>query len=214
MADIPPSALEPQLQQFVANARTALRQGQPDYILALGEPLLAAAPTCVEVRRVVRAAQRQRLQARPALLARLSNVTAALRLLRVSRGGSAMERFAAAEKILRNAPMNLAALKVQARAASELGWLETAVYLWQEVRQAAPEDRVGLLALGDAWLAAGCREETLRLAESWLQSHPHDAEVEALLRRASLAQTLARGNWEGTGDFREKLWQDDPRAPG
>lgn len=210
VADIPPSALEPRLRQFVENAQAALRQGNFDYVLALGEPLLREAPDCVAVRRVMRAAQLQKYRTQNAVLSRMLNAITAPLLAVSARKRSPMERFVRWEKLLARHPANVSALKLQAQAAGDLGWIETVVFLREAVRELTPADWANALALGEAWLALGRSDEALGVAEAMLRARPVDGAAQALLRKASIAQAMSKGNWEGTGDYREKLREKGP----
>jgi len=68
-----------------------------------------------------------------------------------------------------------------------------------------PADRGNRVALGEAWLGAGRPETALHVAREVLQRHPSDARALELLRHASIALTMEKGNWESAGSFREKL---------
>ncbi len=205
MADVPPSASAPQLRLLVENARTALDQGNFEYVLTVCAPLLEAQPTDLALRRVVRVAQLRKHRTRNAFFARARS---GFVLAPFAWGGgnrNPAERFARLEKLLTGDPANGTALKLQAQAAMELGWDETAIFLHEAVREIAPTDRGNLLALGDAWLKLGRPDEALRAAEMILRDHPVDGDAQQLLRKASIAQAVTKGNWEGTGDYREKL---------
>jgi hypothetical protein len=67
------------------------------------------------------------------------------------------------------------------------------------------------LGLGQAYLAAGRGPEAVIVARSLVQLQPNNAEAQALFRNASIAVTVEKGKWEGGGDYRSKL-NDEQRA--
>ena len=105
----------------------------------------------------------------------------------------------------------MAALKLLAEAATGMSLLETAAFALDAIRELEPENRANLLALGEAWLAAGKTVDAVRTAELMIRQKAGDAEGQALLRKASVAQTVSKGNWEAQGDFRAKL-RDEAQA--
>jgi tetratricopeptide (TPR) repeat protein len=102
-------------------------------------------------------------------------------------------------------------LKLLAEAAVGLGLSETVAFALEAVRELEPDNRVNLLALGEAWIVAGKAAEAVKTAEQLLKQKPADADAQALLRKASVAQTVSKGNWEAQGDFRAKL-RDEAQA--
>ena len=73
------------------------------------------------------------------------------------------------------------------------------------IRELQPGNFANLQALGEAWLAAGQPAEALSVANSMLAARPGDAAGLELLRKASVAQTVALGNWESAASFRDKI---------
>jgi tetratricopeptide (TPR) repeat protein len=99
----------------------------------------------------------------------------------------------------------VAALKLLAEAAGGLGLLETVAFALEAVRELEPENRANLLALAEACLAAGNAAEALKIVDEMLRARPTDAEAQALMRRASVAQTVTKHNWEDKASYRDKL---------
>jgi tetratricopeptide (TPR) repeat protein len=116
-----------------------------------------------------------------------------------------------AEALLAKDPTSVAGLKLLAEAAGGLGLPETVAFALDAVRELEPDNRANLLALGEAWIAAGKPAEAVKTADAMLAQKPADAEAQALLRKASVAQTVTKGNWEAQGNFRDKL-RDEAQA--
>ncbi|KXU37393.1 hypothetical protein AXK12_01985 [Cephaloticoccus capnophilus] len=102
-------------------------------------------------------------------------------------------------------PYDTAALRLLGEAASELGWVETAVFAYEAIWDLEPTRQANLLALGEALLSAQRAADALKIADTLLAENPVDSAAQALMRKASIAQTLGKGNWEEAGDFRAKL---------
>lgn len=210
MPDIPVSSLEPRLQRQVENAQIALQRAQLDYVIEVCAQVLRQAPGCVPVRKLQRVAQMRQAQGRSRFLTKaFGSVTQAGFLF----GGKKdpARALETAEKVLMSDPANVPALKLLAEAAQGLDLPGTVVFAWEAVKELQPDDAATLLALGEAQLAVGRAKEALRTADELLRKMPQDGDALALMRRASVAQTMEQGKWEAQGSFREKL-RDEAQA--
>lgn len=204
MLEISVSSLEPRLQKQVENAQIALQSGKLDYAIEVAAQVLKQVPGCLPVRRLQRAALLQQAQGRSRLLSKaFGSVTQASFLF--SGKNEPAQALEKAEKLLCIDPLNVSALKLMAEAAGELGLTATAAFAWEAVWELQPHDRETLLVLGGAWLAAGKPKDALRIADEILRQHPQDGAALALMREASVAETMESGGWGEAGSFREKL---------
>ena len=203
------AALDVRQRKLAENAHLALERGQFDYVLAVTAEILAAAPGCLAMRRLQRSAQLRR--GRGGFVAR--TVAGVRVFLWHSSRHDPSRALARAERLLARAPTSVPALRLLADAAARLDLPETAAFALAAVRELAPGDAANLLALGDAWLAAGRPAEALRVAEHLLAEKPADAAALGLMRKASVAQTVQQGNWESPDSFRGKLKDVALRPP-
>ena len=205
MAEVAVSALDGRSQQLVENARAALERGNVGYALEACAEVLSAAPGCVAARRLQRIAQLKRFRHRNRLLAKMAGgwrwVSFSLR----RRKWRLDEQWSAAEKWIAVDPTSPAALTWLGEVALEREMPETAVFAFEAARELRPEDTENLVALGEAWLAAGRATEAVGCADVVLARQPAHAGAQALMRMAAIAQTLAEGRWEERTSFREKL---------
>jgi tetratricopeptide (TPR) repeat protein len=212
MPEIPVSSLDPRHQKLVENARVALDRGNLEYVLEVTEQVLRMRPGCLPVRKLQRVAQlrQQRGKSGGFFGKALGGLSAAPFMF-----GSAKKHpsklLEAAEGLLAKDPTNVSALKLLAEAAGGLGLPETVAFALDAVRELEPGNRANLLALGEAWLAAGKPTDALRIADEILKDKPADAEAQALMRKASVAQTVTKHNWDQQGSFRDKL-RDEAQA--
>ncbi len=205
MPEIAVTALDPRQQKLIDNARIALERGQLDYTLDACAQVLKSAPGCLPVRRLQRMAQLKDFRSKNKFMAKaLGGFSTAPFMF----GGGKKEPaklLETAEGLLAKDPTSVAALRLLAEAAGGLALPETTAFALDAIRELEPDNRTNLLALGEAWIVAGKAAEAVKTADLLLGQKPGDAEAQALLRKASVAQTVSKGNWETQGDFRAKL---------
>ena len=113
----------------------------------------------------------------------------AIALWRISRPGAALVGRKAAHWGL--------AISLACCAAATSDWYLYRAMVRREARQFARQ--------WFDYLCAGQPAKALRLAEEVLRTHPVDGPALELLRQASIDQTVAAGNWDSAGTFRDKL---------
>lgn len=215
MPEVTVQQLDARLQKLVENARTSMERGNFEYAIEMAQSVLGREPGCLAVRKLLRAAQVQHMKSRNRFLAKaLGGLAGAGALMS---GSSALKKepmkaLDAAEKALASDPTNLSAQKLLAQAASALGLHETAVFAWETARDLQPDSREHRLALGDAYVAAGRHGDAVKIADELLKRNSVDPEAQALLKHASVAQSIDRGNWQSaSGSYRDKL-KDEAQA--
>jgi tetratricopeptide (TPR) repeat protein len=108
-------------------------------------------------------------------------------------------------------PTSVPGLRMLAEAAGALSLPETAAFALDAIRELEPGNRANLLALGEALLAAGKPVDALRMADELLKDKPTDADAQNLMRKASVAQTVTKHNWEQKTTYRDKM-RDEAQA--
>lgn len=206
MNEMPVAALESRLQKQVESARQAFERGNYDYTVDLCREVLTAAPGCLPVRKLHRAAQLKR-GASGGLAKMFGSVSTAPFLFtgNLALGKDPARAVESAQKMLDADPHSTAGLRMLGTAATALGWHETAVFAYDALREADPQDVPNLVALGSAHLAAGRPDHAVQCAELALRYEPIHAGAQSLLKDASVAQTMRRGRWDDSGDFRGKI---------
>jgi len=204
MPDTPVSSLDARQQKMLDHARRAFEQDNFAYVGTACAQILQAVPGCLSVRKLQRAAAlRVRQKTGP-----LRRMFARLKSLPFAVGGSMdspQAALAKAEKTLAENPANIPALQMLAEAARALDWPETRAFALEAVCALEPDQRTHQLALGVAWLAAGKPDTALKIADRVLRKSPVDGDAQTLMRQASIARTITQGQWEGEGNYREKL---------
>lgn len=204
MPEIPVSSLDPRIQKQIENSQIALQRGNLDYVLDVTSQVLKVAPGCLPVRRLQRVAQLRHLGSKNKLFAKaFGSVTQAGFLFGGKKDPS--KSLENAEKMLASDPTSVPALKLLAEAAQGLDMPETVAFAWEAIHELHPTDREALLNYGEACLVAKRPKEALRAADELLKLKPQDGDALALMRKAAIAQTTEKGNWEDKGSFRDKL---------
>ncbi|MBM3855261.1 MAG: tetratricopeptide repeat protein [Verrucomicrobia bacterium] len=211
MPEVTVASLDPRHQKLIENARIALERGNLDYVLEVTAQVLKVQPGCLPVRRLQRVAQlREHRGKSSGFMGRaLTGLTNAPLMF----GGKKepAKQLELAESMLAKDPTNVPALKLLGEAAAGLGLLETVAFAFEAVREIEPTNRANLLALGEALLAAAKPAEALKVADEILRDKPTDAEAQNLMRKASVAQTVAKHAWDDQNTYRDKL-RDEAQA--
>lgn len=217
MAEITVAALEPRLQKQVESARTAFERGRHEHAVEAAAAVLKEQPSCLPVRRLLRAAQLKQAVEKSSFGRFMANVSSAPFVFGGSRQmkEQPLAAVACADKLLLRDAHNVAALVLLGEAATGLGWNETAVFAYEAAIELEPDRPFLMLSLGHALLAAGRAPEAVKAAQKVLFDQPDNAAAEMLLRNASVAVTMAKGKWEQDSDYRSKLREEEKvRSPG
>ena len=211
MPEVSVASLDPRHQKLIENARIALERGNLDYVIEVTSQVLKAQPGCLPVRKLQRVAQlRQNRGKGGGFMGKaLSGFSSAPFMF----GGKKepAKQLEMAEGMIAKDPSNVAGLRLLAEAAGALGLPETVAFALDAVREIEPGNRANLLALGEAWLAAGRPVEALRIADELLKDKPTDADAQNLMRKSSVAQTVNKQGWDQKTTYRDKL-RDEAQA--
>ena len=204
MQEVPLTSLDIRLQKQVENAQVALQRGNYDYVIEVTSQVLKHASGCLPVRRLQRAALLKQQEGKNKLMAKaFGSMTMAGFMF--SNKKDPIKAIESAEKMLLADPNNVAALKSLAENSAALGLMETSAFAWECIREAQPKDHDTLVHLAEAYIAAKMHREAVKVADDLLKLRPQDGDALALMRKASVAQTMDRGNWESQASFRTKL---------
>jgi tetratricopeptide (TPR) repeat protein len=212
MPEVAVTSLDPRHQKLIENARVALDRGNLDYVLEVADQVLKAAPGCLPVRKLQRIALLRHHRGKSTGF--MSRTISGLSTAPFMFGGGKKEpakMLETADALLAKDPMSVPALKMLAAAAAGLGLPETVAFALDAIREIEPTNRANLLALSEAWLAAGKPTEALKVADEILTMKPNDAEAQSLMRKASVAQTVEKHAWDEKTHYREKL-RDEQEA--
>jgi tetratricopeptide (TPR) repeat protein len=204
MQEVTLNSLDARLQKQIENAQVALQRGNFDYVIEVTTQVLKQEPGCLPVRRLQRAALLKRADTKNKIFSKaMSSVTMAGFLIASKK--DPLKAFENADKMLHSDPSNMSALKALGEAATALGLMETAAFACESIRDLNPKDHDTLVALANAYIDAKLYKEAVAVAEELLKLRPQDGDAVALMRKASVAQTMDKGKWESQSSFRAKL---------
>src|SRR5436190_1649290 len=165
MPEVPVASLDPRHQKLIENARVALERGNLDYVLEVTSQVLKVQPGCLPVRKLQRVAQLRHNRGKSGgfMGKALSGFASAPFMFGAKKEPA--KQLENAEGLLAKDPNSVAGLRMLAEAAGALGLPETVAFALDAVREIEPGNRVNLLALGEALLAAGKPVEALKMAD-------------------------------------------------
>jgi tetratricopeptide (TPR) repeat protein len=211
MPEVSVTSLDPRHQKLIENARVALDRGNFDYVLEVSSQILKVQPGCLPVRKLQRVAQLRQTKGKGGFMSRMSSGLSSAPFMLGAGKKDPAKLLESAEVLLAKDPLSVPALKMLAEASQGLGLPETTAFALDAIREIEPDNRANLLALADAWLAAGKAAEALKIADAMLAARPVDAEAQALMRKASVAQTVDKNKWDAKTSYRDKL-RDEAQA--
>lgn len=214
MEEVALNDLDPRLQKQIENARKAVDKN-PSYAVDILANIVARNPQCLDVRKILRHAQHRasgvsggKSKGLTKFLTKVTNIPFAMGSeAKVKKDpAKAMET---AEQMLNSNPANTAAHKMLGFAAEALGLHQTAVFAFEEARKTDPKDVQNIKALMLAYIETGQSEEAIRLGDAAYREHPADDEIQGLIKKASVEQSINKGRWEENESFREKLKDEE-----
>ena len=212
MPDVSLSSLGPSVERQVDRAKQAISRGETEYAMDICNELLRREPGCVDVRKVLRAAQLKAFRAGRQWPARL--LAWVRRLPFLLRGSGWVRKkpkkaLAAAEKLLTGNPESVSAHRLLALAAWALGLNETAVFARESIRDLKPDNISNLLELGEAYYVVGRNEDAVRNGDDVLAKDPSNTQATSLVRRASVAYSIKEGGWDAVNGGGAKYEKSD-----
>ncbi len=208
MEEISLKDLDPRLQKQVENARKAADKN-PTYAVDILMNILSRNPGCLEAREILRQAQKRVTKGSK------SGGGFGKLLSKFGLGGGSkaakdpVEGMQAAEELLKANPANVAAHKQLGSNAEALELWGTAAFAYEEIYRLEPSNGENTKALMKAYIAIGKNEEAIRIGEVAYRANPADDQIQALVKKASVQQTVEKGKWEEDKSFRDKLKDED-----
>ncbi|NBX01713.1 hypothetical protein EBR11_04185, partial [bacterium] len=195
--------LDPRLQKQIAGAEQQIKSN-PQYSIEILSGIVSRNPGCVEVRRLLRRAQKAVHGTKKGLFEGLMGGLMAGKIAK------AVERdpvaaLQEAEQMLAKRPTDANANKQIAAAALALEIPELAAFAYEELTEIEPKNVQHFIDLANTWNNAGNYDRALEAADTGLKAFPADGNLQEAVRRASVNKTMKRGNWEEKGDFQSKL---------
>ncbi|MGJ8653217.1 MAG: tetratricopeptide repeat protein [Opitutaceae bacterium] len=211
MEEVALNTLDARLQKQVENARKAVDKN-PTYAIDILANIVARNPNCLEVRRVLRQAQQRAKQGKTKGFGKfLSKVTS----MPFSMSSDSKikkdptKAMVSAEQLLASDPYNPIGHRTLGAAAEALELHETAAFAYEELTKIDANDGEAIKSLMLAYIALGRNEDAIRVGDAAYRKNPADDELQGLIKKASVEQSINKGKWEDDKGFRDKLKDEE-----
>lgn len=199
--------LDPRLQKQITAAEQQLKTN-PQYALEILSGILSRNLGCIEVRRLLRKAQKSILGTRKGLFDGIVNGLTAGSIAKAVEKDP-LAAISDAELKLAKQPADVNANKTIAAAALKLEFPELAAFAYEELTTIEPKEVQHFVDLSNTWINAGEYDSALEAADKGLKTFPGNGDLQECIRKASVSKTMKKGNWEDKGDFQSKLKDKD-----
>jgi len=211
MEEVALKDLDNRLQKQIENARKAVTKN-PTYAVDILMNIVARNPGCLEARQLLRQAQvaatKGQSKGLGGLFKKVTSVPFALK------GDSLVKKdpakaLEAAEEMLKSDPASAAGNKLLGAGAEALELHGTAAFAYETLVKADPNNTEYVKSLMSAYIGMGRNEDAIRVGDGAYRKNPSDDEIQSLIKKASVQQTMDKGKWEEDKSFRDKLKDED-----
>ncbi len=211
MEEVALQDLDTRLQKQIENARKAVDKN-PTYAVDILGNIVSRNPGCLDARKILRQAQQRSKKGKSKGLGKLlTKVTS----IPFSMGGDSkvkkdpVKAMESAEQMLSSDPFNPVAHRLLGAGAQALELNETAAFAFEELRKIEPDNAENIKDLMRAYISLGNSEEAVRIGDAAYRKNPADDEIQSLIKKASVEQSINKGKWEDDKSFREKLKDEE-----
>ncbi len=193
--------VDERLQKQFNQAGNALEQGGRDYVVQVCRELLRKHPGAFEVRGLLWESLEANLRTGRKPLSFLKAKVAGMQFrLKVNAlfKKDVLQVVYCCDEALVNGEFHGELFDSLRKAAKLLDWPETRVFACRAKVSLEPDKAPSRMALANVLLEIGRPKEAIEHAEWILSKNPSHGEAQTLLKNASVAETLQRGNWEET----------------
>lgn len=211
MEEVALKDLDTRLQKQVENARKAVDKN-PSYAVDILTNIVSRNPSCLDARRILRQAQMRSSKGKTKGLGGLFSKVTSIPFALGSESKikkDPKKALESAEQLLTANPENVAGHKLLGAAAEALDMDSTAVFAYEAVRVLEPANSENIKALMNVYIKTGNSEEAIRIGDAAYRANPADDEIQALIKKASVEQTMDKGKWEEDKSFRDKLKDEE-----
>ena len=211
MKEVSLTDLDIRLQKQIENARKVVEKN-PSYAVDILSNIVNRNLGCLEARKILRLAQQSANKGKAkglgGLISKFSSIPHSFGSeSKIKKNPQkAME---SAEQMLGANPENVVGHKFLAEAAVELEMYSTAVFAYESIRKIEPKNSENIKSLMSVYISTGQNEEAIRVGVVAYRANPSDGEIQELIKKASVEQTMEAGKWEEDKSFRDKLKDED-----
>jgi len=206
--------------KLLERAMQASERGNHDYAVELFQQLLTVQPDHVKARTELRAVERRRLQENGGMnigvkaIAAIKGILPAIKAGAFSLTKAHERRMIECENYLQNDPENRTMLSMLARSAEESNYLDTAVLVYEDVKDKYPKDLGCIRRLARLYQKRGNIDDASECFQRLLSVKPTDEEAEKAVKDLAALKTMKEGRWTEAGDKGgfKKMLKDEKKA--
>ncbi len=209
MPDKKLSEISPNIRAYYERARDAVEQKKLDSAITLLHSALSAEPGFFDARKILRAVQRKKNEGSGAGKKALAMFTGLGSQMKGSMAASKnpAEAMAQAEKMLNDDPGSGAGLDMLASNAENGGFLETAAWTYELMREQNPRDISLLRRVATFYMRPEIRDtdKARECYELILKLRPNDMEAVKGIKDAAAVGSIKGGGWEEAKTYRDVM---------
>lgn len=211
MEEISLNDLDTRIQKQVENAKKAIDKN-PTYAVDILTNIISRHPGCLAVRKYLRQAQQKstlgKTKGMGSFIGKVTSLPFAMA------GSSKVKKdpegaMESAEQMLAINPTNPTGHKMLGAAAEALELHDTAAFAYEELYKLDKSNTESAKLLMLVYIETGKCKEAIEIGDAAYRANPSDEEVQSLIKKASVQQTMEKGKWEEDKSFREKLKDED-----
>lgn len=211
MEEVALQDLDPRLQKQIENARKAVDKN-PTYAVDILANIVSRNPACLEARQILRQAQQRSNAGKSGglgkLLGKVTGFSASMGAESKVKKDPA-QAMVTAEGLLARDLSNSAAHRMLGLAAEAMGLEATAAFAYEGLLKAEPKNSENAKLLMRTYIKLGRTDEAIQVGDAAYRQNPADDELQNLIKKASVEQSINKGKWEEDKSFRDKLKDED-----
>lgn len=198
------------IPEYFEKGKTAVQRKNYGYAIEIFQQILVTEPKFDAAREALRSTAMQRQQAEGG-----SKVSGFFKGM-----GAGLKAFTskpeqavvACEKYLANDPTNIVMLSKLAGSCVKAGYTQAAIMTYELLMGLNPKRLETLYGLGELYTEMGEPKKAQAVYEKALKLNPKDGNIERTVRDLAAMSTIKADKWDGSGDFREKIKDQDSIA--
>ena len=198
---------DPRIKKQLSHAEELIHQNA-NYALSVCMGILQRNPGWIDVRKILRKAQLHAYKQKKNVFSQLGGrLNAAIISFKIPSliKKDPLKALILAEKMITANPKNKKGYRYIGEAAEKLSYWHTAAFAYESWLELDSQNSNAITAVGNALMQAGRPLEAVAACDRVLIDNPANEAAQAMVRRASVAETMQRGKWEAQSDYREKL---------
>ena len=213
MAEKTDKEISPNIRATFERAYEAMERAHYDQAISLLHSVLNAEPGFLKARKILRLVQLRRFKSGGSATAKKFGAmfTGMGSMMKGATSRDPIQTMAEAEKMLNDDPTSGQALSMLATAAEDAGFLQTAAWTLESIRERHPKDIPLLRRMAKLYMLEGLREtdKARQAYDMILKLKPNDSEAMKGAKDAVAVGSIKKGGWEEAKSYRDVIADKD-----